>query len=69
MKCDPDKSAELMERYNGIWFGPYSDKKHWITVYLESDVPDELIKELIDHSIEQVIAKLSKKKQQEYWGD
>ncbi len=58
-----------MERYNGIWFGPYSDKKHWITVYLESDVPDELIKELIDHSIEQVIAKLSKKKQQEYWGD
>lgn len=69
MKCDPDKSAELMERYNGIQFGPYSDKKHWITVYLESDVPDELIKELIDHSIEQVIAKLSKKKQQEYWGD
>ena len=27
-----------MELYNGIAFGPFSDKKHWITIYLESDV-------------------------------
>jgi len=29
-------------------------------------VPDSLIKELINHSIEEVIKKLPKKKQQEY---
>ena len=46
-KCDSTKSTELMELYNGIAFGPFSDKKHWITIYLESDVPDSLIKELI----------------------
>ena len=55
-----------MELYNGIAFGPFSDKKHWITIYQESDVPDSLIKELINHSIEEVIKKLPKKKQQEY---
>ena len=55
-----------MDLYNGIIFGPFSDKKHWITIYLESDVPDSLIKELINHSIEEIIKKLPKKKQQEY---
>ncbi|WP_237037737.1 MmcQ/YjbR family DNA-binding protein [Phocaeicola faecalis] len=66
VKCDPDKSAELMERYEGICFGPHSDKKYWITILLESDVPDELIKELINHSVDEVIKKLPKKKQEEY---
>lgn len=66
MKCDPLKSAELMERYNGIVFGAFSDKKYWINVYLESDVPDSLIKELISHSVEEVVKKLPNKKQQEY---
>ena len=54
-KCDTTKSTELMEQYSGISFGPYSDKKYWITIYLESDVPDSLIKELINHSIEEVV--------------
>lgn len=66
MKCAPDKSAELMEQYDGIRFGWYSDNKYWITVYIESDVPDKLIKELINHSVEEVIKKLPRKKQEEY---
>lgn len=32
MKCDPAKSAELIEQYAGIYFGPHSDKKYWISV-------------------------------------
>lgn len=67
MKCNPEKSAELIERYDGILFGYLSDKKYWITVYLEEDVPDDLIKELINHSVQEVIHKLPKKKQQEYY--
>lgn len=66
MKCDPAKSAELMEQYAGIYFGPHSDKKYWITVRLESDVPDDLIRELLLHSVEEVIRKLPKYKQVEY---
>ena len=33
---------------------------------MESDLDDKLIKELIDHSVEEVIKKLPKKKQEEY---
>ena len=32
MKCNPDKSEELIEQYEDIFWGPFSDKKHWITV-------------------------------------
>lgn len=66
MKCDPAKSAELMEQYAGIYFGPHSDKKYWITVRLESDVPDALICKLILHTVDEVIRKLPKYKQAQY---
>lgn len=66
MKCNPEKSAELMEQYNGIFFGPHSDKKYWITVRLQSDVPDSLIRELLAHSVTEVIQKLPKYKQAQY---
>lgn len=66
MKCVPERSIELRERYDGITFGYHSDKKYWISVYISSDVPDELIRELVNHSVEEVIKKLPKKKQEEY---
>jgi hypothetical protein len=61
MKCEPEKSAQLMKYYEGITFGYHSDKKHWISVYIQSDVPDRLIEKLIGHSVEEVIKKLPKK--------
>ncbi len=65
MKCDPDRSVELRERYDGI--NPDTFKTlmwNWIT--LQSDVPDDLIAELVRHSADEVIAKLPKKKREEY---
>lgn len=66
MKCSPERSAELMEHYSDICFGRYSDKKYWITVYLEGDVPDMLIRELIAHAVDEVVKKLPKYKRLEY---
>ncbi|MDR2764572.1 MAG: MmcQ/YjbR family DNA-binding protein, partial [Tannerella sp.] len=54
MKCEPEKSVQLREYYEGITPGYHSDKKHWISVYIQSDVPDRLIEELIEHSVEEV---------------
>jgi predicted DNA-binding protein (MmcQ/YjbR family) len=39
----------------------------WNSVYIQKDVPDGLIQELIKHSVEEVIKKLPKKKQAEYY--
>jgi len=65
LKCNPDKSIELREKYNGITNTDFKTPL-WNLVTLESDVPDELIKELVNHSVEEVIKKLPKKKQEEY---
>lgn len=66
MKCDPDKSVDLRERYEGIVDGLHSKTLTWNSICLESDVPDDLIKELILHSVDEVIRKLPKKQQAEY---
>ncbi|MDR2497875.1 MAG: MmcQ/YjbR family DNA-binding protein [Tannerellaceae bacterium] len=65
LKCDPDRSVALREKYSGI--AETAFKTHpWNLVTLESDVPDSLIKELVLHSVSEVLKKLSKKKQEEY---
>lgn len=66
LKCDADKSLELREKYHGITETDFKTPL-WNLVTLDSDVPDEVIKELIQHSADEVIRKLPKKKQAEYF--
>ena len=67
MKCAPEKTVELREKYAGITKGYYAGNNlMWNSVYIQKDVPDELIIELIEHSVEEVLKKLPKKKQDEY---
>lgn len=66
MKCDPERSVELRERYSGVIRGEHTASNLWNAVYLASDVPDSLIKELVQHSVDEVIKKLPKIKQAEY---
>ena len=64
LKCNPIYAMELRTLYQGIRAGYHMNKKHWNTVTLsDSDVDDETVKELIDHSFELVFAKLPKKVQ------
>ena len=65
LKCNPDKSVELREKYSGITETDFKTLL-WNLVTLESDVPDNTIEELIRHSAEEVIRKLPKNKQKEY---
>ena len=65
LKCDPIYALELRSLYKGIRAGYHMNKKHWNTVTLsDSDVDDETVKELIDHSFELVFSKLPRKVQQ-----
>lgn len=62
LKCDPERAIELREEYNGIQPGYHTNKKHWNLVFPNSDVPDTLLKELIQHSFSLVKPKTKKKK-------
>ncbi|WP_350343178.1 MmcQ/YjbR family DNA-binding protein [Proteinivorax tanatarense] len=63
LKCEPVFAKKLRSQYKDIIPGYYMNKVHWNSVYLEGEVSDEVIKNMIDHSYELVINKLSKKMQ------
>jgi len=65
LKCDPIYALELRSIYEGVSAGYHMNKKHWNTIMLEeTDVDDESVKELIDHSYDLVYKSLTKKKRE-----
>jgi predicted DNA-binding protein (MmcQ/YjbR family) len=68
LKCNPDYAEELRAQYGDIKPGWHMSKIHWNTIEINRDVPDSLIKELIDHSYELVFKSLTKKLQTEILG-
>lgn len=62
LKCVPDYTIELRDRYESIHPGPYVSNKHWNSVDIYKDeLPIKFIFELIDHSYEMVVKGLPKK--------
>ncbi|MGH3681311.1 MAG: MmcQ/YjbR family DNA-binding protein [Natronosporangium sp.] len=60
LKCDPDLADELRGRYAAITPGYHLNKQHWNTVALDGSVPDEELLELIDHSYQLVVSRLTR---------
>ncbi|MDF2535898.1 MAG: MmcQ-like protein [Bacillales bacterium] len=61
LKCDPLLAVELREQFDGIAPGYHMSKAHWNTISLQSDVSDDEIKQMIDHSYELIVNSLTKK--------
>lgn len=55
------KSNRIKRIIQGVQPGFHMNKTHWNSVYLNEDVSDQLLAELIDHSYELVYASLQKK--------
>jgi predicted DNA-binding protein (MmcQ/YjbR family) len=60
LKCDPHLAEGLRARYAAVTPGYHLNKRHWNTVALDGSVPDEELLELIDHSYELVVARLTR---------
>ena len=65
LKCNPERAQELRAQYDDVKPGFHMSKIHWNTVAINQSVPDNLIKEWIDHSYELVFKSLTKKQQNE----
>ncbi len=63
LKCDPERAVELREEHQGITPGYHMNKKHWNTVATDGRIKDALLRDLVDHSYELVVASLPKKVQ------
>lgn len=61
LKCDPERSIDLRETYDGVKPGYHMNKVLWNSVYVNQDVDDRLLYELIDHSYDLIVESLPKK--------
>ena len=68
LKLEPPRGLALREQHADIIPGYYMNKDHWNSVYLEGDVPDELLRSMIDESHSLILASFSKKAQAEIAG-
>jgi len=66
LKCEPERAIKLREEYPAITSGYHMDKKHWNTIKIDDSLSDALIFELIDHSYDLIISKLTKKQKLEF---
>lgn len=59
VKCDPGLAVALRERYAAVTPGYHTNKRHWNTIVLDGSVPDEELLELVDHSYQLVVGRLT----------
>jgi len=65
LKLDPADGDFLRTQYEDIIPGYYMNKIHWNSVKADGNVPDNLLKEMLDKSYQLVLGSFSKKKQKE----
>jgi predicted DNA-binding protein (MmcQ/YjbR family) len=61
VKCDPERAVELREQYDAILPGYHMNKKHWNTILVNGQIPERMLREMIDHSYELVSLSLPAK--------
>lgn len=61
LKCAPEDGAMLVGQYKSVVPGYYMNKKHWITISLTDELPEDMLYELASESYRLVVGKLAKK--------
>lgn len=65
LKLMPAEGEFMREQYEDIIPGYYCNKQHWNSVKADGNVPDELLKKMLDKSYTLVLEGFSKKRQRE----
>ena len=65
LKLEPAEGDFFRTQYEDIIPGYYMNKMHWNSIKPDGEVPDDLLKDLLDKSYQLVLNSFSKKKRQE----
>ena len=68
LKLEPLHGDMLRQQYKDIIPGYYMNKVHWNSLYLDGDVPDDVVKNMVQESHQLIFKSLSKKLQEEEIG-
>ncbi|MDH5218825.1 MAG: MmcQ/YjbR family DNA-binding protein [Gammaproteobacteria bacterium] len=60
LKCKPADAEILTSQFESIVPGYHMNKKHWITISLNGEIPEEMILDLADGSYGLVTSKLTR---------
>ncbi len=60
LKCPPTDGEVIISQYKSVTPGYYMNKKHWITISLNGELPEEMIVDLANGSYELIVSKLTK---------
>jgi predicted DNA-binding protein (MmcQ/YjbR family) len=60
LKCNPADGETLVSQFESVVPGYYMNKKHWITISINGELSEELIKNLTNESYKLVVSKLTK---------
>ncbi|WP_159767328.1 MmcQ/YjbR family DNA-binding protein [Streptomyces sp. HM190] len=59
LKCDPEDAVRLRGEHPGLIApGYHMNKRHWNTVTVDGELPDTLVRELVEDSYDLVVAGL-----------
>lgn len=62
LKCEPEHSRALQQRYEEVVPGYHMNKRHWLTIRAGDAVTRELVDELVRNSYELVVGGLPRSK-------
>lgn len=65
LKLEPVEGDFWRGQYEDIIPGYYMNKMHWNSIKADGDVPDDILKDLLEKSYQLVLGGFSKKKQKE----
>ena len=65
LKLNPIDGEFFRNNYEDIIPGYYMNKTHWNSIKADGNVPDDVVKELLDKSYNEILNKLTKKKRVE----
>ncbi len=69
LKLEPSEGDFLRQQYEDIIPGYYMNKTHWNSVKPDGNVPDDLLKDMLDKSYFLVLSGFSRKRQKEILGE
>ena len=68
LKCEPALALELRARHAAVRPGYHQDKRHWNTVELDHSIPDDEVREMVEHSYDLVAAALPRRQRDQLPG-
>jgi predicted DNA-binding protein (MmcQ/YjbR family) len=60
LKCEPSLALELRAQFPAVIEGYHVNKKHWNTVLLDGSVPEDEVRDMVEHAYDRVVAGLPK---------